>query len=424
MNTSDFDLDINHWNVEELEKLFQLSQHYDYNLLLEKKNILQTNLSYDNNLDLKNRDNLVNFLNKAVNKIVSANKNDIITEIDQKNLIMRYDDIKNDMYEDNENFVIKGENSRTPFTSASIQQQLHSVQNNKASLINPLSHQNIIYTVNIDTCYRSNYDNTKSTDFIVDLPDSINNVIEMELDMIEIPLTYHAISESLGNNTFNITYEGKQIEIKIADGNYESRHSDIKSAKTIEDEINNALNAHDISLVYTVDQTSGRSIFSKTNNSSTINFTIDFASRITKDEISLQITFGWLLGFRTASYICRDTVVSEGICNIRGPRYAFMCIDDYQNNVHNSFICPYESSLVNKNIITRLNLETVVQSESMYRSGEIRGLSRGIISKRDYFGPVNLKRLHIELVDEYGRIIDLNNMDLSFILIFRCLYEY
>ena len=423
MNTADFDLDINHWNVVELEQLFQLAEHYDYNVLLEKKNILQTNLSYDNEIDLKNRDDIVTFLNKAVNKIASVNKNDIISEIDQQNLVMRYDDIKNEIYEDNDKFIVKGETSRTPFTPASTQHKLHSMHINKASFINPLRRPDLTYIVNIDSCFRSNYDNTKSTDFNVELPDSINNVVSMELEMVEIPLTYHAVANTLGNNTFTIISGGNTVEIKIADGNYESQNSSNKNAKIIEDEINNALSEFDIGLVYIVDQTSGRSIFSKTVESSTIDFTIDFTTRESEDEIALQLTLGWLLGFRTASYICSDTVVSEGIFNIRGPRYAFVCIDDYKNNVHNNFICPYESSIINKNIITRLNLETISQSETMYKLGEIRGLGRGSMSKREYFGPVNLQKLHIQLVDEYGRVIDLNNMDLSFILIFRCLYE-
>jgi hypothetical protein len=424
MNTTDFDLDINHWTAAELEGLFQLSEQYDYSLLIEKKNALQTNLSYDNSMDLKNRDDIVDFLNKAVNKIISANKYDIMSEIDKTNMVMRYGDIKNDLYEDNEKFIIKGEKSNTPFTHASAQHQLHSVQSNKSSLINPLSRPDLTYVVNVDSCFRSNYDFTKSTDFIVYLPDPINNVVTMEFDMIELPLTYHAISDALGNNVFTIIYDDKTIEIKLSDGNYESKNSSIKHAQIIEDDINAIFDALEIELVYSVDQASGRSIFSRKTGAATVEFTIDFTTRVIKDEVALQMTLGWLLGFRTASYLCTDAVVSEGICNIRGPRYAFVCIDDYQNNVHNNFICPYESSLINKNIITRLNLETVSQSETIYRLGEIRGLSRGAMSKREYFGPVNLQRLHIQLVDEYGRVIDLNNMDLSFVLIFRCLYEY
>ena len=423
MNTADFDLDINHWSVLELEKLFQLPSNFDYNVLLEKKNQLQTTLSYDNNLDLKNRDNLVNFLNKAVNKIVAMNKNNILSEIEQRDLVMRYDDVKNDIYEYNDKFVIKGESSKTPFTASSAQHELHAIQQNKAALINPLSFQNVAYTINVDSGFRANYDNTKSTDYIVELPQPINNVTSMELDMIEIPLTYYAVSETLGNNSFNITIGGNDYLIKLADGNYETTQSDLKKAKLIENEINEALEAQGINNVsYTVDHTSGRSVFSRTDGSSDVSFTLDFV--VNPKETALQLTLGWLLGFRTGEINCLNSIASEGICNIRGPRYAFICIDDYQNNVHNNFICPYESSLVNKPIITRINLETETQSQTVYRSGEIRGLTRGVMSKRDYFGPVNLQRFHIQLIDEYGRIIDLNHMDWSLILMFKCIYEY
>ena len=42
---------------------------------------------------------------------------------------------------------------------------------------------------------------------------------------------------------------------------------------------------------------------------------------------------------------------------------------------------------------------------------------------RKYFGPVNIKRMHIQLIDEYGEIIDLNNQDYCFNLEFEVLYE-
>ena len=38
---------------------------------------------------------------------------------------------------------------------------------------------------------------------------------------------------------------------------------------------------------------------------------------------------------------------------------------------------------------------------------------------REYFGPVDIQRLTIQLKDEFGRIIDLNNMDWSFTLAFE-----
>ena len=46
-----------------------------------------------------------------------------------------------------------------------------------------------------------------------------------------------------------------------------------------------------------------------------------------------------------------------------------------------------------------------------------------ITKKRHYFGPVNIDKLHIKLMDEYGMPIDLLGMDYSFALEFQILYE-
>ena len=43
---------------------------------------------------------------------------------------------------------------------------------------------------------------------------------------------------------------------------------------------------------------------------------------------------------------------------------------------------------------------------------------------RKYFGPVTIKRLEVELLDEYGNTVDMNNMDWSFSLKARRLYQY
>jgi len=42
---------------------------------------------------------------------------------------------------------------------------------------------------------------------------------------------------------------------------------------------------------------------------------------------------------------------------------------------------------------------------------------------REYFGPVNLQTMTVQLLDEYGRIVDLNNMDFSFCLTLVTVYD-
>ena len=46
-----------------------------------------------------------------------------------------------------------------------------------------------------------------------------------------------------------------------------------------------------------------------------------------------------------------------------------------------------------------------------------------ITKKRQYFGTVNIDKLQLSLIDEYGTIIDLNGNDYSLALEFDVLYE-
>ena len=96
----------------------------------------------------------------------------------------------------------------------------------------------------------------------------------------------------------------------------------------------------------------------------------------------------------------------------------FVAIDDYNNNVNNYYVSAYSDSINSKNILARINLSSVLQKNGVYQTGEDDGFSTQINRSRNYFGPVNIERLIITLYDEYGRIINLNNMDWSCALMF------
>jgi hypothetical protein len=46
------------------------------------------------------------------------------------------------------------------------------------------------------------------------------------------------------------------------------------------------------------------------------------------------------------------------------------------------------------------------------------------LNQRVYFGPVNLDRLRIRLIDDRGNLVDLNGVDWNIVLIADCLYQY
>ena len=56
-------------------------------------------------------------------------------------------------------------------------------------------------------------------------------------------------------------------------------------------------------------------------------------------------------------------------------------------------------------------------------AGNDLGLDSQSGRTREYFGAVDIQKLQITMYDEYGRIINLNNMDWSFTLEFDKLYD-
>ena len=131
----------------------------------------------------------------------------------------------------------------------------------------------------------------------------------------------------------------------------------------------------------------------------------------------LPLKFGWLLGFRNGIYINNLNYVSEGLVDTTGPKYLYLVIDDYNNNVNNYFYSAFNSSILNNNILARIALTSNTFSILQQNNSAV------ITTPRDYFGPVDLKNLNIQLLDEYGRVVDLNNMDFSFCLTLSTIYD-
>jgi hypothetical protein len=250
----------------------------------------------------------------------------------------------------------------------------------------------------------------------------------MQLSAIELPTTYYVVSKQYGNNFFNLTITTLSSAtpfstiIKIPDGNYDQN--------SILYAINNQLSlagAPYNNISFAINLTNGTSGSGQTlvgivpSPSETItaielNFQADIYGNPDQGT-PLPLKFGWLLGFRNGIYINNLNYVSEGILDISGPRYLFLVVDDHNNSVNNGFYSALNSSMLNKNILARISLQA-----NTYNILEQNNLNL-ITTPREYFGPVNLKNLNIQLLDEYGRVVDLNNMDYSFCVTLITTYD-
>ena len=90
-----------------------------------------------------------------------------------------------------------------------------------------------------------------------------------------------------------------------------------------------------------------------------------------------------------------------------------------------SLVIPsYNESMGRSNVLARVSTSAVASAD--YSAGI--SLANNVnqdnsLKKRIYFGPVDISRLELQITDELGRILDLNNMDYSMALNLICLYD-
>ena len=113
----------------------------------------------------------------------------------------------------------------------------------------------------------------------------------------------------------------------------------------------------------------------------------------------------------------KNTFISEGCILIKGPAYGYIVVNDFNNNVSQGFTQSYADSLFpSADILSKVSLQ------DDYLVGSLITVL-GVTTTRTFFGPVDITKLRIRFMDEYARIIDLNNMDWNVTLSFTCVYD-
>jgi hypothetical protein len=409
-----FDLNIDNYKKGELEEIFNLNPgKYDSIIVERKCSELRDNVSSDRNIEDAVRAKTIIFLDEAKRVLTSElNSSHVI-----KNLAnaynMNHNLVDSAVFDAGNTFLI--DKPKTAFANSFPGEFFPGV-------INPLKKRTTKQNLNIDTRFRENYYSSSSSNFHFDLPIKFSSVVQMQLSAFEMPLAQYNISKQLGNNFFSVKLDsvgtGTNYVITVPDGNY--------TPASLVAYLNNyctvtvtALSS--IQFIYNIDGTgsgSGQLIIGST--SATGYFTVNFQNDINGNPDTtnpLPLKLGWLFGFRNGIYTGNINYVSEGLVDLSGSKYLYLVVDDYNNNVNNGFYSAFNSSLLNKNILARISMQP-----SPFSNITQNNLSL-ITTPRQYFGPVDIQKLNIQLLDEYGRVIELNNMDYSFCLTFTSVYD-
>lgn len=149
----------------------------------------------------------------------------------------------------------------------------------------------------------------------------------------------------------------------------------------------------------------------------------------------LYHNFGYLLGFQkneyyinysnsiTYNYISSAEITYNGFLKSEGyygdslNKYFFIKIDDFNKNTHSSIISPAMDNMITDNIIAKIPIDVGTFTMINNNSSDL------ILKERTFFGPVNIRKLKIQLTDRFNRLIDIGFSNYSLTLEFKILYS-
>ena len=154
----------------------------------------------------------------------------------------------------------------------------------------------------------------------------------------------------------------------------------------------------------------------------------------------VENSIGWILGFRQYindnefispkidfnSCFCRDEINFLGYIEANSPygdaenTYNYLYVDDFVGNYKDSLNVATNNSYLTKSLLAKIQMDTSFYNvQYINTSGENSILEK----KREYFGPVNIRKLHFKIIDKFNNIIDLEKSNYSLTLQFEKLYN-
>ena len=438
------DLNIDNYNYNDLLNVFKIKNHNSL------ENIEKMDILFDT-VKKSYPKEIIGFFTKAYNivySIFNLYDQNIITDIENFEVINHYyhkikniknleskkvedvitylKDLQNDTYTSSYVKILPNSQKLASTNNRSLYNNLQTniVENTYNNNIAPGDLNTIkritkVINLNINSCFRSNYFQSNSSDFQYIIPGEIKNVISMRLVSLEFPHSWYLISTNNKNDFFKITLTmiskqniaSETYIIKIPEGNYTEKTLEIFLNETY---FYKSVNKNLLKYInFSIDPYSKKTTFKVLNQD--INISLSFSPEENDNPL---ITFGWLCGFRMTNYLnIVNCITSEGIFDNGNENYIYVVINDYQYNTNQMNIVGFDGSILNENVIAKV----------LYQNNDCSYIlindNNPLAQTREYNGPVNISKLNIKLLDKFGRIINLNNMDIGLTIQYNTLYE-
>lgn len=388
MNYNTFDLDINNYEIEDLQNFLNLKNNFNENDILDSTNQFKLKISKHNDDNFK--DKIYTFIKEAETILLEHMKKSKIIPAGSTYII---------------------DNGKNSVSNTVTQVYPTQIAN---GVINPLKKKTITNTFAINTLFRD-VDSQLATDCIFNLPYPIKDVISMKIISCELPQVIYLI-----NNGYNFIYfleQNTNIEgtVYFPEGNYNY----INLAIMMTNEINQQLNTSNRFNV-SIDPITFKTTISNNIN----NFNMILSSSI--PIFAFNKSIGWTLGYRfNGEYENEKSYISESLFNPCPTDYLFLEINDFSFSNASRLIGLFLDSYLDKNIIAKIPYNSCgCGLPSLDKCTTLFYNNNNIISSiRNYFGPIHLQKLNIRLLNQFGETVDLHHRDFSFTLELEILYD-
>ena len=247
----------------------------------------------------------------------------------------------------------------------------------------------------------SDLNNNVNSEFRIQNPAPLKNIIRIRLASVEVPLVEPMFSQIKGNVTFSVLLGGSTTYTQsgpLIDGNY--------SSTSLISVFQEKLQAIDPNFTATLNQYSN--IVTITN---TTNFVFDFAS--TNNTIASRAThwgLGYYLGFRDTVAVSTFengvySVKSDTVINVNPNPYYLVklkCPEDVVNVTHRldggGFVSAFAKVILSNN----------------YYQLQFDNNSNLVRNEYTFLSPVNIPFFQISLVDPWGELVNMMNIEWSY----------
>lgn len=464
------DLNIDNYSVKELMNILEIKD-------LDAKTITNKITAIKEKFIEENNDDMAGFFDDVKVKLLEAAKEKIVDRWYQN------EHLAQEHSPDQNQKITSRQNKIQEFDGALKREQLGVNQSYNLPYVqgtlNPNLKNSTSKIISIDSRFRSNLKLTEnnepiqpsilnSSQFTLDLNEQLNYVTSLQLHSVQIPCTWYNIEE--GSNSFFID----DNIITITPGNY--------TPSTLVTELNNKTN-NTITFNYSV-STGKISITSTQQENIVFYVSGNINTPLINDTLGWLLGFRQL----SYTLDVNTVLTGECVLDLNGPKYLLLYLDDFNNNRTNNGLVTIhdtETKLDLPKYYKNGNLEgqevvkptcnndnpvpvpfftqdlprTITQAQQ-YSLNEIvknrkndpnikltspnpnnilglipiKNINFGSIlsessdtlvnNVRNYFGPVDIERFEVKLLDDKGNLVNLNGNDWSFSLISKQLYQY